>query len=386
MANFGKFLQDMAQKMPGNKFAQTRLGDVLSGGIVKAINRNEWKMPSLHGDQTSIDDTAAVGSGDSSTYRNIARQVGMGFGIGGISKVAGIPGLGSGIKGGIGQAKNGNIFDASPGLMGGAGATSGTRQGNTYETMLGADPNLSNSAKETAEKGRYGDSHLLHISEDELNQLKATGKLTRNPETGLPEAFSLGGIMGPIGQMFGQNQSRQDISGIAHQASEAGNPLAASQRQPYQQQLAGMMSPGGAQNFMENDPSIQAQRRMIGDQMGATFAHSGNAPLTSIMGSAQLANAFGGQYNERINQLSTLGGFNQGNPYGGMAYGQMMPIAERGNAANMGAMGGLLGQIPGLGSMFGGGSGSMGGGGAGGGDSLGLEGSGGGFNDFTGEF
>src|SRR5258706_3783222 len=99
MANFGKFLQDMAQKVPGNNWASTsRLGDVLTGGVARAVNRNEWKMPSLHGDQTSIDDLAAVGTGNSSRYRNAARQVGMGFGLSGISDVSGVPGAGSGLK------------------------------------------------------------------------------------------------------------------------------------------------------------------------------------------------------------------------------------------------------------------------------------------------
>ena len=127
-----------------------------------------------------------------------------------------------------------------------------------------------------------------------------------------------------------------------------------------------MMTPQGAQDFMQNDPSVQAQRRMIGDQMGSTFAHSGNMPLTGIMGSAQLANAFGGQYNQRIQDLTTLGGFNQGNPYGGMPYSSLIGPINQQNAGIMGSMGSLMPMMGrGLGSLFG--QGGAGGGGGGGG-------------------
>lgn len=49
--------------------------------------------------------------------------------------------------------------------------------------------------------GRHGDTHLVHMSTSELHGLEALSRsihgkgLTRNPETGLPEAFSLGGAL-----------------------------------------------------------------------------------------------------------------------------------------------------------------------------------------------
>jgi len=54
-------------------------------------------------------------------------------------------------------------------------------------------------AKHIASKGRNGDSMLVHMTPAEVNGLaylaKANGtKLTINPETGLPEAFSLGKV------------------------------------------------------------------------------------------------------------------------------------------------------------------------------------------------
>jgi len=47
---------------------------------------------------------------------------------------------------------------------------------------------LKKQARKLAKKGRRGDTHLLHITRDELMSLLGTGKVTRNPETGLPEA------------------------------------------------------------------------------------------------------------------------------------------------------------------------------------------------------
>jgi hypothetical protein len=57
-------------------------------------------------------------------------------------------------------------------------------------------------AKTIAAKGRHGDKHLIHISEKELGDLVKTGKITLNPDTGLPEAFSLGDIGDAIGSGF----------------------------------------------------------------------------------------------------------------------------------------------------------------------------------------
>lgn len=46
-----------------------------------------------------------------------------------------------------------------------------------------------------AMKGRYGDNNLVHMSDEEINALQNMGQLTVNPDTGLPEAFSLGQIL-----------------------------------------------------------------------------------------------------------------------------------------------------------------------------------------------
>ena len=43
-------------------------------------------------------------------------------------------------------------------------------------------------------QGRMGDTELVHMSPMEVKGLSSLGKLTRNPETGLPEAFNIGGF------------------------------------------------------------------------------------------------------------------------------------------------------------------------------------------------
>ena len=42
-----------------------------------------------------------------------------------------------------------------------------------------------------AMKGRMGDTELVHMSKHEINMMERMGKMTSNPMTGLPEAFSL---------------------------------------------------------------------------------------------------------------------------------------------------------------------------------------------------
>ena len=50
------------------------------------------------------------------------------------------------------------------------------------------------AAQGLASFGRHGDSMLIHMNPEEVQGLMSLGKLTRNPITGLPEAFSFGNI------------------------------------------------------------------------------------------------------------------------------------------------------------------------------------------------
>src|SRR5258706_5176544 len=278
MANFGNFLQDIAQKIPGNKFAQTRVGDVLTGGVARAVNRNKWEIPSVHGDQTSIDDLAAVGTGNSSRYRTAARTAGLGFGSWGMGELSGTPYLSKGLMGAR------NIFGGQGGSSQ-EGSSAGplepsfnqgneNNMGTSIWSQIGLpqdrghrsiDDVSRNStspiAEQLASQGRFGDKNLLHVSDEELAQLNSTGKLTQNPNTGLPEAFSFGDpgqILGGAGNIFGGgvgwglgNRASGDIQNAGNRGVSIGAPLENQQRQQYQQQLTGMMN--DPSNFLNTD-------------------------------------------------------------------------------------------------------------------------------------
>ena len=54
---------------------------------------------------------------------------------------------------------------------------------------------MQEEASELADRGRYGDTTLVHMTPGEVQGLASLGQLTINPDTGLPEAFSLGNIL-----------------------------------------------------------------------------------------------------------------------------------------------------------------------------------------------
>lgn len=79
-------------------------------------------------------------------------------------------------------------------------------------------PKLSGIAAALADHGRNGDTELLHVSKSEIAALQAAGaphgiRLTKNPETGLYEAFNW---MGTVGGIAG---------GIIGGVLSAGNPM-----------------------------------------------------------------------------------------------------------------------------------------------------------------
>jgi hypothetical protein len=53
---------------------------------------------------------------------------------------------------------------------------------------------IADTAQGLASFGRYGDNILVHMNPEELSGLASLGRITYNPVTGLPEAFSLKGI------------------------------------------------------------------------------------------------------------------------------------------------------------------------------------------------
>lgn len=459
MANFGDWMQRTAKKIPGNSFAQTRLGDVLTGGIARAANRDDWRVPGFRSGntQTSWDDIAGVGTGNSKIARNTARGVGLAFGGYGLGALFGGGGAAAGAGGeagaggagagagagagvasgsagvgttgsGVGQAAGEGAVnaDSSPSIMdwinrarqgasllnssgggGGSQQPSGSMNGvrgdsgtsiwsqinlpqergrrSIDEISHRTTPTAYEDAESLAARGRYGDTNLLHVSDDELNQLGATGKLTKNPSTGLPEAFSLGGMMPGAGNIFGGilgggmgNKTAGQITDAGNRGVSIGAPLENPQRQQYQQELTGLMK--DPSSFLSTDPYIQASKKAIGDQYQANFAKSGNLPFSSVQGSAAMQQMMSQAYNDRIRQLTTLGGFDQGPGYGGnIAYQSGKDAATIGSNAQTGGMNQIFG---GLGGMMGGSGSGMGGlfsgfgklfGGAGGGGGGGYD-------------
>jgi len=61
--------------------------------------------------------------------------------------------------------------------------------------MVNRDAPYSGLSSLMAMQGRYGDTELVHMSKPEIQGLASLGQLTINPDTGLPEAFSLKRIL-----------------------------------------------------------------------------------------------------------------------------------------------------------------------------------------------
>lgn len=77
---------------------------------------------------------------------------------------------------------------------------------------------MQDSARSLARYGRHGDNNLVHVSDKELRGIETlTGKkFTRNPHTGLPEAFSFGKMLGAAAPV---------VAGIGGTILSGGNPM-----------------------------------------------------------------------------------------------------------------------------------------------------------------
>jgi len=70
-------------------------------------------------------------------------------------------------------------------------------------TVINSSAPYGGLANLMALKGRMGDTELVHMSKPEIAGLASLGKLTINPSTGLPEAFSLKGLLPVAGALAG---------------------------------------------------------------------------------------------------------------------------------------------------------------------------------------
>lgn len=106
------------------------------------------------------------------------------------------------------------------------------------------------AARDVRDAGRFGDQHVVHVNDRELAEMEdAWGSPTVNPDTGLPEFFDLGGILGAVSGVLGPvGQIAQAALPIASMimgsyGSQAGMPAGAMgqvipQRQRYGQDTA----------------------------------------------------------------------------------------------------------------------------------------------------
>ena len=131
-----------------------------------------------------------------------------------------------------------------------------------------------NTAKGLAALGRNGDSMLMHVNPHELAGLqRILGPISNNPDTGLPEAFAWGPIMGIIGGLAG---STVDLG------------LGAAVSQPIADAMPGFLG-----------------------ETGSKIASVAGPALTSGLVNAGLNYAVGGKN-------AALGGFAQGAMMGGL--------------------------------------------------------------------
>ena len=204
--------------------------------------------------------------------------------------------------------------------------------------------NLKSEARKLKRAGRYGDTQLVHMSMDEYMALQAMGKLTKNPDTGLPEAFNLGGyfndLVNPFGMahegtlgadiaQIGRDMPGSPMSlGAAIDRGEWSNPFSEGQNS------FDIFAGGSAQS---EDPTM----RKIGRTVGSIFAGYG---IGSAFGGAGGGAAGGAADAESTALASNIGGASgtgAGAGEAAFAGGAMMPPAQAELASANAAPGGV---------------------------------------------
>jgi len=147
---------------------------------------------------------------------------------------------------------------------------------------------MQDAARLLAKHGRHGDNNLVHVSDRELRGIEQlTGrKFTRNPDTGLPEAFNFGQILGvaaPIvagigGTMVGGPMGGAAAAGLTSAA--VGKMQGKSTEQALAQGLmSGITSYAGGQ-IMAGVPEAAAQAGF--DAAAQSAAQSGTQAATQV--------------------------------------------------------------------------------------------------------
>ena len=149
--------------------------------------------------------------------------------------------------------------------------------------METSDMNIDKLLEILASKGRHGDTTLMHVSPEEIAALEQKGtRLTRNPWTGLPEAFSLGNFLKSAVDPAGLFTKQGSSNPLATLTSNAVNPgqlvsgvtpstVQESLRQnPFGPNMSYFDVLGGGA-FAAN-PDVRKYGRLAGSAIGAYFA------------------------------------------------------------------------------------------------------------------
>lgn len=130
-----------------------------------------------------------------------------------------------------------------------------------------------------------------------------------------------GGVLragiGALGSVYTGNQ----LNKAATTAGDLANPLMAPQRQPYQAQLSQLLS--NPTDFYNTNPVVKAQLDLARQQFNANTGKMGTGGTQFNDYLRNVQNVASGTFNDQANLLATLGGFNQGPGYSGVAYGNL---------------------------------------------------------------
>ena len=145
----------------------------------------------------------------------------------------------------------------------------------------GGQPNLSSQAQNVAKAGRMGDSMLMHVSPSEVRGLSSLRPVTKNPETGLPEAvvpLVAAAVPAAWGALAGVGAASAAGAGIATATAGAGI-------------MAGLSGMWGALGPI-------GQGMLIGGGMGGlkSLFMGGQNPLRDILMGAAMGGISGGLF------------------------------------------------------------------------------------------
>lgn len=137
------------------------------------------------------------------------------------------------------------------------------------------------SIQDIAKKGRYGDNHLLHVSDAEVQGLNALANniyghgLTTNPETGLPEAFLFAPFLAPlfsgaVGGALGLGASSALATGLTAGTLGAAEAAARGMDDPLQQGFMAGLTAGAGQGISNTLGGMGADAASQAAMEGAT--------------------------------------------------------------------------------------------------------------------